>query len=231
MARYERFRSNPKNIDLIIHETQRMWQLGFVMLTLVILVSCSVTKTTKSDVKSNVSSESGVSKEIALSESNQSADHTRTSIDSTSIKALQLFEVWKKGYTSQLKTYDTSKPVDPKTGTPPLASELNINNVESGTKNTQENGEVKYNQIKQNDIVTNLTKQLKSKSDSIAFLKQELSSRNKSTEKRINLWWVLVLISAFLLVSIQFRWYKCLSFIWEKIIPKFVSLFKSIFAR
>jgi len=197
-----------------------------ILLLIVLLASCSpAKKVTKTDVTQKLQSNNELKNENSTKESGELKKNNTSVIDSSNIKALQLFENWKKNYQANTKVYDTNKPIVPGTNRPPLASETTISNIESNDKNLQENSNTKVSKSEIQQIEANFKKKYDSKLDSIT--KENTSLKSEVTEKttQANNWsmWFLAGISICILFQLAWKFTPLgkLSFIWQKIKNKF----------
>ena len=166
-----------------------------ILFLVLILISCSgVKKSTKTDVKSDLKTNTEVSKESSSTGIFDLTKNSTSAIDSSDIKALQLFELWKKNYQANVKTYDTSKPIVPGTNKPPIASETIITNIESNDKNLQENSKSEMSKTEIQQLEASFRIQYESKIDSLQNVIDQRSDNSSSKEKPPNNWWKWLIV-------------------------------------
>ena len=189
-----------------------------LFLVLMILASCSGTKkTTKSDVKSTIDTKTEVSKNTEVKESGKTVDKSTAVVDSSAQKYLAQIEKLTAQYEARLRTYDTSKPINPITGMPPIASDLTITNKTDNSKQTNQGEASQTNKSQNTDIETEYKLELQQRIDSLQKANAKLTSNTESKEVPVNYWWFWVLIGILIPVLVwfivKFNWHTKL-FVW-----------------
>jgi hypothetical protein len=175
------------------------------LLVLFIFVACAGTKKVTTDkVSTEVKKETQLEKKTETKESGSVSDKSTSKIDSTAIKSLEQIEKLTSLFESRLKTYDTSKPVDPKTGTPPLVSELIISN--NTTKDIKQTDNSKYNTSKtdKKDVQIDYNKLIKSAIDSTVAEAMKQKSTSETKEPPDGNWWKWLLAGCIIPVVLWF---------------------------
>lgn len=141
---------------------------------------------TKTEVKTDVKEKTDVT----------ITDKSTVKTDSSNIKALDLIEKLTEEWESRLKTYDTSKPVDSITGTPPLSSELIITKKNQADKKLTESVSQNTSRNQKNDIEIDYRKEIRRVIDStMAENKKLITKTETETKNRTGLawyWWMLI---------------------------------------
>jgi hypothetical protein len=221
MIRSYRWRMNPKNIEAIFTLEQQLWKLGFVCFITCFTLSCApVKKLEKTEQTQIIASETNVQKNTEVKESGKTIDKSTSELDSSAQMYLERIEKLTAQYEARLRTYDTSKPIDPATGTPPIASDLIITNKTDNSKETNQ-GEVSQTKLFQNtDIEIDFKFQLQQRIDSLQNVNAKLISATETRETTLNNWWKWLLVGIFtpvlIFLIVRFKWYNILSFIWKK---------------
>lgn len=177
-----------------------------ILFLALLLISCNTQKKVTESVTQKLQSNTEVSKENSGTENAELKKNSTSAIDSSNIKALQLFETWKKNYQANVKTYDTSKPIVPGTDRPPLASETTISNIESTDKNLQENSKSEFSKSEMQQLEANFKKQYESKLDSLSEVNTSLKSKVTEAEKKLSNWYWWMIIGAIIVIGIQLAW-------------------------
>ena len=221
MIRSYRWRMNIKNIEAIITLEQQLWKLGFVCFITCFTLSCApvkkVVETMRASSETTLATE--VQKKTEVKESGKTIDKSTSELDSSAQKYLERIEKLTAQYEARLRTYDTSKPIDPATGTPPIASDLIITNKTDKSKETNQ-GEVSQTKIlKNSDIEIDFKFQLQQRIDSLQNVNAKLISATETRETPLNNWWKWLLVGIFtpvlIFLIVRFKWYNILSFIWK----------------
>ncbi len=192
-----------------------------VILLLVVVftfTSCGFVKWISEEYKSeNTNTQTDVKTDDKEKEEVKISDKSTFKTDSTNIKSLQLIEKLTAEWESRLKTYDTTKPVDPTTGTPPLASELTITNKNISDKNLTENIKISSSLLQENDIEVDYKKEMRRFMDStMAENRKLITNYETKTTKGVKwFWWVLFgsVVTVLIYCAVRFNWLKKLSFI------------------
>lgn len=185
----------------------------FIALLTFLLSGCGFTKwiteeyrnektKTKTEVKTDVKENTDV----------KVTDKSTVKTDSVTIKALDLIEKLTEEWESRLKTYDTSKPVDPGTGTPPLASELIITNKNTADKKLTESVNVSSSRRQENDIEIDYKREMRRVIDSVMAENKKLITKTE-TETRTGVswyWWMLIGAGIVVIIYLffKFKWWK-----------------------
>lgn len=218
MVRYERFRSNPKNIDLIIHETQRYWQLGFVMVAILLMVSCaSTTKIEKSKLDSSIASNTNVTKKTDETQAGSITDKSEKAQD----KKTESSENTAKVKETKITDYDPSKPIVPGTGKPPVVKET----VTTEKEETQKSDKTEESLRQKLNLQVDYNKKLKQTVDSQSNVITKLKAKTETKVTTVSNWWKWLLtgmgIGALIIgLIMHFRWYE-----W------FLNFIKKVFRR
>jgi hypothetical protein len=221
MIRSYRWRMNPNNIEAIITLEQQLWKFGFVCFITCFVLSCApVKKLEKTEQTQIIATETNVQKNTEVKESGKTIDKSTSELDSSAQMYLERIEKLTAQYEARLRTYDTSKPIDPATGTPPIASDLIITNKTDNSKETNQ-GEVSQTKLFQNtDIEIDFKFQLQQRIDSLQNVNAKLISATETRETTLNNWWKWLLVGIFtpvlIFLIVRFKWYNILSFIWKK---------------
>ena len=177
------------------------------------LTGCASTKKVeKSDITQKQQTNTEVKNENSTTENGELKKNSTLAIDSSNIKAMQLFENWKKNYQTNTKIYDTTKPIVPGTNCPPLASETTITNIESNDKNLQENSKTNLSKSEIQQLEANFKKKYDSKLDSLTKINTSLKSEVSTKTEQTSNWWKwfligLVLGSGITILIYQVKWY------------------------
>ena len=191
---------------------------NLILLLIVFLTACSgIKNTNKSDVKSNIDTKTEVSKNTEVKESGKTVDKSTALIDSSAQKYLAQIEKLTAQYEARLRTYDTSKPIDPKTGTPPIASDLTITNKTDNSKETNQGETSQTNKSQNTDIETEYKLELQQRIDSLQKVNANLKSNTENKEVPVSYWWFWVLIGILIPILVcfivKFNWHTKL-FVW-----------------
>lgn len=191
-----------------------------ILFLALLLISCnSQKKVTNANVNQKQKTETEVSKNTEVIEKQTVIDKSTFQKDSTVKKALSEIEFLTEKWEAKLRTYDTNKPIDPVTGTPPLASELVMMKGNTSDKKTTENVNTNVSEKDNKNISVDWSKTIDQKIDSAMKANSKLISNSTSTEKQGLAWWIFVLIGSgvtiLLYFAIRFKWWKKLSFIFS----------------
>ena len=158
-----------------------------------------------------------MSKNTEVKESGKTVDKSTGLIDSSAQKYLAQIEKLTAQYEARLRTYDTSKPIDPKTGTPPIASYLTITNKTDNSKETNQGEASQTKSVQNTDIETEYKLELQQRIDSLLKVNADLRSVTESKETPVNNWWKWLLIGIVIPVLawfiVKFNWHTKL-FVW-----------------
>ena len=177
------------------------------------LTGCASTKKVeKSDITQKQQTNTEVKNENSTTENGELKKNSTLAIDSSNIKAMQLFENWKRNYQTNTKIYDTTKPIVPGTNCPPLASETTITNIESNDKNLQENSKTNLSKSEIQQLEANFKKKYDSKLDSLTKINTSLKSEVSTKTEQTSNWWKWFLIGLVLgygitILIYQVKWY------------------------
>lgn len=147
--------------------------------TLMSLAGCKTSKESKSKIDSNIQTNFRVSKVIDSQKSlSLKVDSLFTQMSSFQ-KFINEVEQKKESESKQEIDYDTSKPIVPETGKPPVLKETNYN------KNSESSKQLTSTEI--NNISTSIQKQIQSRVDSLYSSKiDSLASENKRIKSDLN---------------------------------------------
>jgi hypothetical protein len=184
-----------------------------VFLSLLLLVSCNTQKRVTENVTQKQQTEAEVKKALAVKESLTTANTAETKVDSSGMKALELIEKLTQDYESRLKTYDTTKPIDPQTGRPPLASELEIKNKTIADKKQTGSEQSDLKKTAKAENQTDWNKVINSRIDSAMKANEKIISNTEVVENKTGWpWWLWMIIGAGLLAvgyfTIKYKWWK-----------------------
>ena len=187
------------------------------LIIVIILVSCNgVKKTSKSDIafKNDVKTE--VKSDTEVNESGKTVDKTTVKTDSTALKTLALIEKLTADWETRLKTYDTSKPVDPGTGTPPLASEMIMSNKQTKDRNLTQTVKNQTAKTENRNIESDYRLLIKQAVDSAMSANSKLIDKSTTSEKPPDTGWKWLLagmaISLLVWLIYHYKWWKFVSF-------------------
>ena len=170
--------------------------------------SCKSTKRISENVTEKQQSNTEVSKQNDSNNSGTRSESTVTKSDSVSNQSLERIEKLTSDWEARLRKYDTDKPIDSETGTPPLSSELVITNRSTTDKQLTENVNTEKNSSKEAFLSETWLKLLNQKIDSSMILNNELIRRTQVKEKKviINWWaWMLAGVLSGISIAIFFR--------------------------
>ena len=181
------------------------------------MASCHTQKKVTESISQKQQAETKVSKDTKITENGSAVDLSSVKTDSSGLKALQLIERLTQDFEAKLKTYDTGKPLDPVSGKPPLASELEIRNKTSSDKNKTSSESSDTKTDLQKNLQTDWNKVINSRIDSAMEANSKTIKDTELVEKKSGWpWWLFVLIGAALTILIYFavkrKWYKYLLF-------------------
>lgn len=198
LVRYERWKMNPKNIERIIQSEQWKHGLWFTwMLCLAFfMVSCgTTTKVTKTKAETAISSDIQVKKNLEQTNTSTTVDKSVTANTNVEEKSLIQIEKETEEFEARLITYDTSLPVDEKTGKPPAKSELIWTNKKNNEKKSNQISTVSESTKTSTDLNVDLKNFIKQKSDSFARVKAKSKSEVSITEKVFsNKLWIMLIV-------------------------------------
>jgi hypothetical protein len=175
-----------------------------IFILLIFICSCSGTKKLeKSNLSSNLKSDTEVSKKVDEKQTGSIYDQSVTTLD----KKTDLSE--KKNKTVETKTtdYDGSKPIVPGTGKPPVVKETIRIVKESNEKDIQ----IQEGLTEKLNLQIGYTRELQLKVDSLQKVNSTLTSKTESKEIPVSNWWkwfvggiVIGLVVMFFIMKIPF---------------------------
>ena len=190
------------------------------------LSGCSgVKKTTTSEVQSDTKTNTEVSAITELKQSGKNVEKSTAVTDSSVQKYLAQIEKLTALYEARLRTYDTSKPTNPTTGTPPILSDLTITNKTDNSKETKHVQTSQSNKTLNTDIDSNYKTDLRQRIDSLKNINSKLISATKTKEVPKSRWWLWLLIGAAIPVII---WIALKSSWPAKVFALMLNVFKKI---
>jgi len=169
-----------------------------VLFWALLLFSCSsVKKTAKVATKLSNASETNVSKAVESNTVTNIADNSTVKDEKAVSKSIDQIETETGKLEGSLKTYDTSLPLDPTTGKPPLLSELTFSNLTTKDNQSNKSETTNGNSVKVTDLKTAIQAGLKVKVDKTAETKVQAEEAIQTTEirKSNNLWWILIIVA------------------------------------
>jgi len=173
------------------------------IVVLFIFVACAGTKkTTKENFSSEVKTSANVQKTSSDQEASKTVDISTIKTDSSVIKALQKLEKLTEQYNASVKNYDTSKPVDPVTGKPPLASEMVISNNKTSDLNLTNNVKTNVNKDEKKDISVDYKKLVQQAVDSVMKASSKKHATTEMVKETVSWWWVWLIAGALIMVVI-----------------------------
>ncbi|MEI6752337.1 MAG: hypothetical protein WCK78_04140 [Paludibacter sp.] len=178
VIRYERWKSNPKNIDKMIYMEQYKHMIGFVCMICFVFfaVGCKpVQQITKIKTDSVVSATVHAQTSVEQHQTTNVQENSAITAKTESEKSIIELDTDKSVISGTLVVYDTSKPVDERTGKPPIKSEL------SWTHN--KDIERKYTQSQNFNTSVNQKKDLNAEQVIASKAKEEIKSKSKSEVK------------------------------------------------
>lgn len=191
LVKNERWLHSPKNIDALIYREQRRnmiactWSFLAVFIVGLLFVGCSTTKTTKIKTDQAISSDSQVKKSSELTNTTNLVDKSIISNNTSIGKTLDITENEIGEVTGKLTIFDTSLPVDAKTGKPPAKSELVWTNKKTTQKSENQKSNFVTTDQKKNDLKIDEKSVSKNKSDSSANVKAKTKTEDTTTVKKL----------------------------------------------
>lgn len=179
--------------------------------------SCKTTQRVSESATEKQQSRTEITKNSDEKQSVTRTENTVNKSDSVSIQSLEQIEKLTSDWEARLRTYDTSKPINAETGTPPLSSELFISNNRTVDKQLTENVNIQKNNSQEIFLSETWLKLLNQKIDSSMILNNELIKRTEVKEKKVIInWWAWMIAGAivgiFLYVFIRKSFLPFLSF-------------------
>jgi len=191
------------------------------LLILFVFVACStVKKTTTSNIKEVVKSDTEVSK-------NTEAKQTSNFTDKSNIvesKTIAQADLDSSECDTRIIDYDTNKPIVDGTGKPPVLRETVISN----RKHVKKLATITDKKDEQKNVQSNYTMLLKSNIDSMQHINTSLISKTETKETPVPNNWLKWLLSGIVIclavgLFLKFKGLNLVSFIWKFIRSIFVS--------
>lgn len=182
----------------------------YILLSIVLFCSCNQVKTLqKTNVKTNEKTLVDNSKDVDEKKTLSVSENVEKSTD---VKNNQNEKEFSETEINTVN-YDTSKPIVPETGKPPILSETKIKYKKSSEKNNISIENTSQKNVNKTDIKENseITEHSIKKDDKTQVEKIEIKKAPVLT--RIIIY---VLIACFIWLFIKFKWYNILSFMWTK---------------
>jgi len=174
-----------------------------LFLALALLISCAGTKkVTKNNVAQKQQTQTEVSKNTEVTEKATAVDKTTLKTDSSGVKALALIEKMTEDFEARLKQYDTTKPIDPQTGKPPLVSELEINTRTTTDKNCTNTQTTDLKRQQQKETAVDWNRTIDQKIDSAFASKSKTTDKSRTTETAATPWgaWVISILAVIIII-------------------------------
>lgn len=190
----------------------------FYSMFLIVLVSCKPGEKLKTENDQALKTNTEVSKKTEATQTGNTSDQSKYKADSSAVRTQELIEKLTAEWEARLRTYDTSKPTNPDTGTPPLASELVMTKRNTADKKLTENVNTTTSQSAEMDKQTEWRNTVKQWLDSAMQANSRTISNTTSETKATGWpWWAWMLTGAALLALtwavVRFGWWRKLSFI------------------
>ena len=192
-----------------------------LLFALIFLIGCAgVKKTTVSELKSDVKTETEVKKNTEVKETGSAATKTEKNADVQQKKNTSIAENDIEETTIHTILYDPKSKVDSLTNRQMIVSETIQKSVKSKNKKEVVSTETLYSANEVTELFSQYFKSYNSKTDSLQ--KENISLKSEVTTKteQVNNWWKWLLVGIFIPVIvyyiIRFKWYNILSFIWKK---------------
>ena len=183
-----------------------------LFLAFALLMSCAGTKkVTKNDVTQKQQTQTEVSKNTEVTEKGTAVDKSTLKTDSSGVKALALIEKMTEDFEARLKQYDTTKPIDPQTGKPPLVSELEINKRTTTDKNSTNTQTTDLKRQQQKETTMDWNRTIDQKIDSAFANKSKTTDNTRTTETAATPWgaWVIsILVLIIIIMAVFVRYSK-----------------------
>lgn len=214
--RIERFYRQHPDALMQLHMERMKYMMFFGML--LILVSCGSTKKVTEKVTEKKQTNTEVSKQTEAVDSGTRTENTAFKADSTVNRTQELIEKLTAEWEARLRTFDTSQPTDPSTGTPPIASELVIVNRNATDRKLTETVNTNTTQSAEIDIKTEWRNTAKQWLDS-AMQANSRTITNTTTETKPAgwPWWAWLLtgaaLTAFVYLVIRYGWWRKLGWL------------------
>ena len=199
-----------------------------LFLLILIVAGCSgVKKTTKTDIKSDVISQTEVKKTVDENASLTTSVNAEKKTDQSVKKNTSAESTENEETTIHTINYDTKTKVDSVTKRPAVASETIQKTVKGKNAKAVESTELLYSQAEVQSLFSVYFKMSKSESDSVNRVISSLKSEIVEKTKKANNWWKWLLVGVCVPVIGWIVWKFTpvgkLSFIWKNI--------KAIFAK
>lgn len=188
-----------------------MKNILFILFSIVLLCSCNQVRTLqKTNVNTDVKSVVDISKKVDEEKTLSVSDNVEISAD---VKNDQRENEYSETETKVIN-YDTSKPIVPQTGKPPILSETTIINKKGSEKNNNSVAKTTQKSVNQTEYKDNseITEHNIKKDDKTQVEKIEIKKEPILLTRII----IYALIACFIWIIIKFKWYNVLSFIWRK---------------
>ena len=218
IARYERWKQNPKNIEKMILEEQYrhgLWFTWSVMFVFLIASCAPVKKIEKSDVTQKQQTQTEVKTNDKVEEKAKTEQKINLKVDSSAVKKLVNAETKATEEFTKTVNYDTSKQPD-KIGKLPISSETTHITRSVSNNNSTQSQETYYSQAEVQQLFSTYSKMEVSERDSLSRTITSLKSKVSETTEQANNWWKWFLsgigIATLAWLIIQFKLYRFLSF-------------------
>ncbi len=165
-----------------------------LLLIIILLAGCSgVKKTTKTDVKADVISQTEVKKTAAENESLTTSDNSDKKTEATVKKNTSAEENETEETVIYTINYDSKSKVDSVTRKPAISQEIIQKTVKGKNAKAVESTELLYSQAEVQSLFQVYFKMSKSESDSVNKVISMLRTEVKEQTKKANYWWVWLL--------------------------------------
>lgn len=196
---------------------ERMKQMIFFGM-LLILVSCSATKKVTEKVTEKQQTNTEVSKQTEAFDSGTRSENTAFKADSSVNRTQELIEKLTAEWEARLRTFDTSQPTDPSTGTPPIASELVIVNRNATDRKLTETVNTNTSQRKEKNLAEAWLATLRKMQDSAMAENRKLITDTTTETKPAGWpWWAWLLtgaaLTALVYLVIRYGWWRKLGWL------------------
>jgi len=162
-----------------------MKKLLFILL--IFICSCSGTKKLeKSNLSSNLKTDTEVSKKLDEKQTGSVSDQSIKTAD----KKTDLSENKQKVTETKTTKFDGSKPIVPGTGKPPVIEEITKTETESNQKDIK----IQETLTDKLNLQKSYTRELQTKLDSVMKVNSSLISKTESKEVPVMSWWKFIII-------------------------------------
>ena len=166
-----------------------------ILLIIILLAGCSGTKkTTKSDIKADVISQTEVKKTAAENESLTTTVTADKKTEATVKKNTSAEENESEETTIHTINYDPKSKVDSVTRRPAISQEIIQKTVKGKNAKAVESTELLYSQAEVQSLFSVYFKMSKSESDSVNKVISTLKSEVREQTKKANNWWKWLLV-------------------------------------